>query len=225
MQSFTIDESRIEEQSASDAVRRLLRDAEVYSVNLIGGRGCGKSLLIAQTLARLRRDVSAGVVTSGSPPHCQIDRVPWLCNHTIHVRPGAGGRLDAAELLTALYRPDLLTLDLLLIENVGSLLDPPLDDIGQNLTVAVFSVTPGGDSPRTKPELVRRADVVLLNKVDMAPGAEFDLSAFNSSVRRLNANAEIFEVSALHGEGMDGWAAWLGRQVPSVKRCESSWFG
>jgi hydrogenase nickel incorporation protein HypB len=53
------------------------------------------------------------------------------------------------------------------------------------------------------------AEAVVLNKVDLAPYVEFDLDAFRSGVRAVNAQAPLFEVSCKTGSGIEDWAAWL----------------
>ena len=57
--------------------------------------------------------------------------------------------------------------DLFFIENVGNLVCPALYDLGQAANVVVLSVTEGEDKPLKYPLVFRRADVVVLTKIDL----------------------------------------------------------
>jgi hydrogenase nickel incorporation protein HypB len=53
------------------------------------------------------------------------------------------------------------------------------------------------------------ADVVVLNKADVAAVFDFDLDAFQRGVRMVNPQAPIFVVSCRTGQGLDAWVDWL----------------
>ncbi len=52
---------------------------------------------------------------------------------------------------------------------------------------------------------------MLLNKIDLLPYVDFDLSRFERDVRKVNPQAEILHLSATRGDGMSDWLAWLVR--------------
>jgi hydrogenase nickel incorporation protein HypB len=56
------------------------------------------------------------------------------------------------------------------------------------------------------------ADVLVLNKIDLLPYLDFDLDAFHTAVRTLNAKAPLFEVSCKTSEGIEAWVQWLSQQ-------------
>ena len=61
------------------------------------------------------------------------------------------------------------TLDYLFIENVGNLVCPAIYDLGQDVNVVALSVTEGEDKPLKYPTMFRKADLVLLTKIDLLP--------------------------------------------------------
>ncbi len=61
--------------------------------------------------------------------------------------------------------------------------------------------------------MYRGVDVLILNKIDLLPYIPFEVDHFLQGVEILNPDLTIFQVSALHGEGMDSWAAWLTEQI------------
>jgi len=46
----------------------------------------------------------------------------------------------------------------------------------------------------------------------LMPYMDFDLAAFRTAVRALNAEAPLFELSCKTGQGLEAWVAWLSRQ-------------
>ena len=60
-------------------------------------------------------------------------------------------------------------LDFLFIENVGNLVCPAIYDLGQAVNVVALSVTEGEDKPLKYPVMFRKADLVLLTKIDLLP--------------------------------------------------------
>jgi hydrogenase nickel incorporation protein HypB len=58
-------------------------------------------------------------------------------------------------------------------------------------------------------------DVVLLNKVDLLPYVDFDVSEFERDFRRVNPSAAMLQVSATRGDGLTEWYDWLRRPVRS----------
>jgi hydrogenase nickel incorporation protein HypB len=103
----------------------------------------------------------------------------------------------------------LRELDLLFVENVGNLVCPSEFDLGENLRIALLSVTEGEDKPLKYPPLFRGADAVLVTKTDLAAPCEFDRDAALANLRRVNPKARVFEVSAKTGSGMDAWCEFL----------------
>jgi hydrogenase nickel incorporation protein HypB len=59
------------------------------------------------------------------------------------------------------------------------------------------------------PEIFSLADAVVLNKLDLREHLRFDLSLFRRSLRDLNPDAPLIEVSCSTGEGLDQWMEWL----------------
>ena len=62
------------------------------------------------------------------------------------------------------------------------------------------------------------ADVVLLNKIDLAPYLDFDRTSFEKVVTGLNPEVRIYPVSCKTGEGLDLWYTWLKTEVAELKR-------
>jgi hydrogenase nickel incorporation protein HypB len=210
--------------AVADLNREKLREAGVFCVSVMGGPGCGKTTLIDATIQRLMPEVHMGVIACDIASQLDADRMTRHSDQVIQVNVGEGGILDATYIRDALEWMDIEWIDVLFIENIGTLVAPPLN-LGQEATVAMFSVAAGHDKPAKHPELAKAADAVVLSKTDLLPAVPFELTSFRSDVLRLNSRARIFELSALTGIGLDDWAKWVVDPQKDVGAHASRWFG
>ena len=195
--------------AAAQANRRRFEQSGVFAVNLVGGPGCGKTSLIRRTAECIDAGRCVGVIVADPDSHADADALKDSACRVAAVHTAPCDCLDARELHDALDRIDIDSLDLLLIENVSSLIGPTACDLGERKRVAVFSVAAGDDKLLKYPDVVRWADVVVLNKTDLLESFRFDLESFRDGVARVNPGAALFEMSTLTGEGVEPWLSWL----------------
>jgi hydrogenase nickel incorporation protein HypB len=206
------------------AVRTELARRGIFAVDLIGAPGSGKTALLEATL----RELSGG--SDGAParhrPAVLVgdlatrrdgDRLERWFDRVRQISTGQGCHLEAGQVRDALEELDLDGVDLLFVENVGNLICPVGFDLGQNAKVGLFSLTEGDDKAAKHPYLVAEADLLLLNKIDLAPYLTFDRAGFEADVRLLNPTVPIIDVSATTGQGLDQWIAWLDRGSSSAR--------
>ena len=79
--------------------------------------------------------------------------------------------------------------------------------------MALISVTEGDDKPLKYPDMFAAADVVIINKTDLAPYVRFDLERCETYARRVNPRITVMRLSALTREGLDAWCRWLKAQL------------
>ena len=198
----------------ASANRATLRRAGVTAIDIIGGLGCGKTTLIAHTVERLAPRVHVGLVTCDPAESPDLDRVRRLTEQVARVHRWEGAELiDPRTLHDALNWLDLAWLDLLFIEQPGPTFAGDVNGPGRRLSVAMFSVPAGHDVASRNPDLVRSADLVILNKADLCAVTPFDLASFRADVARLNPRVEVIELCATSGAGMDRWLEWLRSQL------------
>jgi len=199
--------------SANDQIARENRDTfattKTFVVNLMASPGAGKTSLILATAARLPRDVRPGVIEGDLASRIDADTVASHGIPVVQINTGGNCHLDAPMIRAALGELPLPDIDLLFIENVGNLVCPAEFDLGADLAVVVASAPEGHDKPYKYPGMFAAADVVLLNKADVAPVFDFDLNFFRRGVQMVNPIAPLFVVSCKTGVGMDDWVAWL----------------
>ena len=200
---------------ANDEIAAVTRDElarrGIFAIDLIGAPGSGKTALLEATLQLLKGRRRPAVLVGDLATRRAGDRLARWCDRVVQISTGEGCHLEATQVRDALRQVDLEGVDLLFIENVGNLICPVGFDLGQTAKVGMFSLTEGDDKAAKHPYLVTAADLLLLNKIDLAPHLSFDRVGFEADVRLLNPRVPILEVSATSGQGLDGWIAWIDR--------------
>jgi hydrogenase nickel incorporation protein HypB len=199
-------------------VRERLAHHGVPAFNLVSSPGSGKTLLLEHTLRSLGDALRIAVITGDVQTQNDADR---LARHTERlvqavVTDGAC-HLDARQITAALDHVDLSQTDLLFIENVGNLVCPASWDLGETAKIVVFSTTEGEDKPLKYPKMFRESRYAVLNKMDLLPHLQFDVDKAVSLARQVRPDLEVFYTSALTGEGMSEWCAFLENQA--AERC------
>jgi hydrogenase nickel incorporation protein HypB len=200
---------------ANDEIAAVTRDElarrGIFAIDLIGAPGSGKTALLEATLQLLKGRRRPAVLVGDLATRRDGDRLARWCDRVVQISTGEGCHLEATQVRDALRQVDLEGVDLLFNENVGNLICPVGFDLGQTAKVGMFSLTEGDDKAAKHPYLVTAADLLLLNKIDLAPHLSFDRVGFEADVRLLNPRVPMLEVSATSGQGLDGWIAWIDR--------------
>jgi hydrogenase nickel incorporation protein HypB len=202
-----------ENDRTADANRDDFHRAGVRVVNMMSSPGSGKTTLLRETLLRMKGSLRIGIVEGDIETSIDADRLSGLGAPVslVNTANGFGGEchLDATMVRSALPRLPLDDLDVVIVENVGNLVCPAEFDIGQDARAMIFSVTEGVEKPLKYPVMFRTADLVLINKIDLLPHLDLELTDFYSNLHDVNPSVRTIEVSAKTGEGLDEWCAWL----------------
>ena len=197
--------------------RKLFNAKKLLTVNLISAPGAGKTTLLEKTIARLKEDLTIGVVEGDIYTTRDAERIAGQGVDVVQINTSGACHLDANMIATALEELPLQDLDLLIIENVGNLVCPAEFDLGEDCKVAVFSVTEGSDKPAKYPLVFSEAQAVVINKTDLLSYTDFDMDMVVKELTSINNNLKLFNVSAKNGEGLEAWCAWL-RDLVRQKR-------
>jgi len=185
----------------------------LYVLNVLASPGAGKTAFIERTAADLSGRLRLGVIVGDLATENDAVRLRGHGIPAIQITTGSVCHLDAEMVARAMERLDLNALDVLIIENVGNLVCPAVYDLGENARVVLLSVTEGEDKPLKYPVIFQSAQVVVINKMDIAGAVGFDRETALRNVRRAAPEATIFEVSAKTGHGMDAWYRYLDEAV------------
>jgi len=189
--------------------RGYLKARGLFAVNIVSSPGSGKTTLIARTLERAAATLPAAVIVGDLETANDAARLRDKGAPVVQVTTGTVCHLDADMIGRALEHLALEGRRLLIIENVGNLVCPASYDLGEALRVVLISVTEGEDKPLKYPPIFRGAGVVIISKIDMLAASGLDSEELRRNIRAVAPDAEILEVSARTGEGMDQWIALL----------------
>ena len=196
-------------ERVADTVRSRLSASRVLTLNLISSPGAGKTTLLERTLRDLAPEFRMAVIEGDLQTDNDARRVAATGAQAVQINTDGGCHLNSSMILQALESIDLTGLDILFIENVGNLVCPVEFDCGEDAKVALLSVAEGDDKPEKYPLLFNLARAMVLNKVDLLPHVDFDVTRARAFATRLNHDLAIFEVSCRQGSGLDGWYDWL----------------
>lgn len=193
--------------------RARLDAARVFSLNFMASPGAGKTSLVEQTVSRLAGRLRLAVIDGDIATSLDADRAAAAGARAVQINTGGDCHLDAVMLQGALDQLDLSPVDLLIVENVGNLVCPTNFALGTHLSVLVASVPEGDDKPYKYPGSYRNVDALVVNKIDLLPYVDFNMTYFRRGATALNPGLTTFPLSCRTGEGVDAWIDWLVEQV------------
>ena len=212
-------ETRILEKNdaLADQNRAWFAGREILALNLVSSPGAGKTTLLEHTIRDLKSELPISVIEGDQATAHDGERIRAAGAPAIQVNTGTGCHLEADMVTRAVKELKPSTGSLLLIENVGNLVCPAMFDLGEHAKVVILSVTEGEDKPLKYPHMFLAAELMIINKIDLLPHVDFDLSLAAGYARDVNPQIEVLSLSARTGEGLDGWYEWLRRECAGLK--------
>lgn len=191
--------------------REVLRVAHIFSINMVSGPGAGKTSLIEKTMPYLKSRIGRIAVIEGD---IQTDLdAERLSKYNIPVKQITTGKtchLDAQMVNEAIsWVLEQQAVKLLIIENVGNLVCPAEYDLGEDIMVAVLSTAEGDDKPLKYPAVFSKADVLLINKVDLIQHTDFNIDKARANALKINPGLRVFATSCHTGAGIEEWSNFL----------------
>ena len=197
--------------------RRFLNDRKIFSLNLMGSPGCGKTTFIVKTIEALKGELDIFVIEGDQFGSLDADRISATGAKVIQINTGNGCHLDARSVGKAIKELELPENSLLFIENIGNLVCPALFDLGEHFRIVMLSVTEGDDKPVKYAPMFHGAAMCLINKTDLLEHVDFDLEKAQDNLRKINSKQKIITLSASRGSGMKDWIALLRKEIQASK--------
>jgi len=190
----------------------------------IGGPvGSGKTALVEALSRRLRDRLDMAVITNdiytqedaqflirrGALPAERVVGVETGgCPHTA-IREDASVNLEAVHELTARF-PGL---ELLLVESGGDNLSATFSPELVDATIYVIDVAEGDKIPRKGGPGIMRSDLLVINKIDLAPYVGADLSIMGRDAKRMREGRPFVFTNLREGVGVDDVVSWIRREL------------
>lgn len=200
-----------DEQAAQ--LRQSLKEKKIFLLNLMSAPGSGKTTTLRSTIAALKDELRIGVMEADIDSDVDAKAIAAAGAKAIQLHTGGMCHLDAEMTRQGLEGLETGDLDLAILENVGNLVCPAEFDTGAVKNAVILSVPEGHDKPLKYPLMFQVCDLVLVNKIDVAPYFDFDLEKCTEYVHLRNPRARVLPICAKTGEGMAEWYDWLRAQV------------
>lgn len=185
--------------------RKLLTEHGITAFNIMGAIGSGKTLLIEKTVERLGDKYRIGAIAGDVVASIDAARFEKHGIPTVGLNTGRECHLDAHLVGHGLTDLPLESLDILFIENVGNLICPTDYELGEHRRVVVVSVSEGDDIVEKHPLIFSTADLVIVNKVDIAGAVDADADKMVKDTRTINPRIAVLKMSLKTGEGFGDW--------------------
>jgi hydrogenase nickel incorporation protein HypB len=193
--------------------RNLFKKNKVLVINLLSAPGAGKTSLIIETIKKIGKSLNLGVIEGDISSTYDAEKIKGFINNIVQINTGGTCHLNASMVAKAIEKLDLSHLDIIFIENVGNLICPVGFDLGEDFKVLLSSVSEGDDKPVKYPRAFIKADIVILNKIDMLDFSDFNYGFFESKVKELNPKTDILKISCKNGIGLDNWINWIKSKI------------
>ncbi len=199
-----------ENERQAAKLRELFDKYGVTVYEFLGGPGSGKTSVIEKLLERMIEEFGAdriAYIGGDVATTYDTERIMKYGVHAVQINTGGVCHLEVPHVEAAIEKlggPKVLSsIDVMIIENVGNLICPFNFPLGAHARVMVVDVTEGEDKFVKHPLSTRVSDVIVINKVDLAPYVGVNVDRMVEDARRLNPRAPVVKVSAKTGEGVD----------------------
>jgi len=189
------------------------QEKQVLAINLMSSPGSGKTTLLEKTIDSLAEKLNMAVIEGDLYTDQDARRIEKKGVKVVQINTDGTCHLDAGMVERAFKEIAYDGLQLLFIENVGNLVCPAEFNLGEDFRVVLATTTEGNDKIAKYPLIFREAKAVVLNKIDLLPYTDFDLTRFQEDVKKINTQARIFMISGRTGQGIDEWTQWLLEEV------------
>ena len=198
----------------ANRLREELKTKGVFLLNLMSSPGSGKTTTLISTINALKDKIKIAVMEADIDSDVDAIKIKKATGvQSIQLHTGGMCHLDAEMTRQGLRGLDLNDVDLAILENVGNLVCPAEFDTGASKNCMILSVPEGHDKPLKYPLMFSICDLVLINKMDVAPYFDFDLDKCSQYIKMRNPNAEIIPICAKTGEGVDKFADWIIKNI------------
>ena len=192
-------------------------------IGIAGPVGSGKTALIERLTRKLKDDYSIGVITNDiytkedaefltknsiMPQERIIGVETGGCPHTA-IREDASMNLEAVDEIANRFDD----VEIVLIESGGDNLSATFSPDLADVTIFVIDVSGGEKIPRKGGPGITRSDLLVINKIDLAPYVGANLEIMESDARRMRNGSPFVFTNLVTNEGLENVLCWIKKYV------------
>ena len=191
----------------------------MVKIGICGPAGSGKTALIESLTRKMNEQYSLAVITndiytqedaefmsknSVLPSERIIGVETGGCPHTA-IREDASMNLEAVEEMQERF-PDI---EILFIESGGDNLSATFSPELADFTIFVIDVAQGDKIPRKGGPGIMRSDLLIINKIDLAPYVGANLSIMERDAKKMREDKPFLFTNIRAKEGIDAVVEWI----------------
>jgi urease accessory protein len=188
-------------------------------IGVAGPVGSGKTALLERLSRRMIDSYEIAAITNdiytredaqflaknSLLPHDRIIGVETGgCPHTA-IREDASMNLEAVEEMVTRFK----NLDIVFIESGGDNLSATFSPDLADVTIFIIDVAEGDKIPRKGGPGIIRSDLLVINKIDLAPYVNADLGVMERDARKMRNGAPFVFTNLMSGQGVDTVIDWI----------------
>jgi hydrogenase nickel incorporation protein HypB len=197
-------------QEIAQENRTLLQKHGVKAIDIMGAIGAGKTSLIEKLVDKLKNRYRIAAFKGDLTTTIDAEKISRHNVQVVAINTGKECHLDANLIRKALQKLNLDCIDLLFIENVGNLICPAEFPLGSEKRMVIISVTEGPYMVIKHPFIFMDANVVVINKIDLASAMDVNVKNLEADVKKINPRAKVVSTNCRTGEGVDKVSEALG---------------
>jgi hydrogenase nickel incorporation protein HypB len=198
------------EQSLLEANAKLARKNRenldkhgITALDFMGAIGSGKTTLITRLVEKLKDQIGVAVFNGDATTSSDGDPIAAMGVPIVQIATINGCHLDANVVGKACDKIDLDKVGLIFIENIGNLICPAEFPLGSKARVVVVSVTEGPYMVRKHPHMFLGAQLVVINKIELAEIMGVSVQQLIDDVHKLKPDLQVIPTSCKTGAGLD----------------------
>lgn len=197
----------------------MMMERNYIKIGVAGPVGSGKTALIERLSRHMSSSYSLAVITNDIytkedaeyltqnsllPPERIIGVETGGCPHTA-IREDASMNLEAVEEMAG----RIPGVEIIFIESGGDNLSATFSPDLADLTIFVIDVAEGDKIPRKGGPGITRSDLLVINKIDLAPYVHADLAVMERDARKMRKGAPFVFTNLMTLEGLDAVIGWI----------------
>ncbi len=196
-----------------------MQERNYIKIGIAGPVGSGKTALIERLSRAMFQDYSLAVITNDIytkedaefltknsllPAERIIGVETGGCPHTA-IREDASMNLEAVEEMSN----RIPGVEIIFIESGGDNLSATFSPDLADLSIFVIDVAEGDKIPRKGGPGITRSDLLIINKIDLAPYVNADLAVMERDARRMRNGQPFIFTNLVNGEGLAAVIGWI----------------